>query len=109
VFYDLYLDLCKKNNVSPTKAALDIGISKATPSTWKKRGLTPQGDTLNKIASYFGVSIDYLLGKAEKAPINDESLSGVYLSYAKEAQEQGIPPEDIKLAIETIKKIRGLK
>ena len=78
MFYDLYLDLCKKKNVSPTKAALDIGISKATPSTWKKRGLTPQGDTLNKIASYFGVSTDYLLGQEQKekpAIATDDELS----------------------------------
>lgn len=34
-------------------------------------------------------------------------LQGVYLSYAKEAQENGISPEDIKLAIDTIKRLRG--
>lgn len=62
MFYDLYLELCKERNVSPTRAAIEIGISKATPTTWKKRGLTPQGETLNKIAAYFGVSTDYLLG-----------------------------------------------
>ena len=62
MFYDLYLELCKERNVSPTRAAIEIGISKATPTTWKKRGLTPQGETLNKIAAYFRVSTDYLLG-----------------------------------------------
>lgn len=83
MFYDLYLDLCKKKNVSPTKAALDIGISKATPSTWKKRGLTPQGDTLNKIASYFGVSTDYLLGQEqkEKPAIATDPCAGNFLCY----------------------------
>lgn len=66
MFYDLYLELCKEKNVTPTRAALEIGISKATPTTWKKRGLTPQGETLNKIASYFGVSTDYLLGNVSE-------------------------------------------
>ncbi len=81
VFYDLYLKLCKSKNVSPTRAAIEIGISKATPTTWKKRGLTPQGETLNKIASYFGVSVDYLLTGEEKAPtpegerkVNDDDI-----------------------------------
>lgn len=61
MFYDIYLELCKRKNVSPTRAALEMGLSKATPTTWKKRGLTPQGETLNKIAAYFDVTTDYLL------------------------------------------------
>jgi len=72
VFYDTYLALCQRKNVSPTRAALEIGLSKSTPTTWKKRGLTPQGETLNKIAAYFGVSVGYLLGNEpkEKAAID---------------------------------------
>ena len=66
MFYDLYLELCKEKGVTPTRAAIEIGISKATPSTWKKRGLTPQGETLNKIANYFDVSTDYLLGNVSE-------------------------------------------
>ena len=69
MFYDIYVALCKKKGVSPTKAALEIGLSKATPTTWTKRGLTPQGETLAKIADYFGVSVGYLLGtEDEKTP-----------------------------------------
>ena len=72
MFYDTYLALCQRKNVSPTRAALEIGLSKPTPTTWKKRGLTPQGETLNKIAAYFGVSVGYLLGNEpkEKAAID---------------------------------------
>lgn len=66
MFYDLYLELCKEKGVTPTRAAIEIGISKATPTTWKKRGLTPQGETLNKIANYFDVSTDYLLGNVSE-------------------------------------------
>lgn len=64
MFYETYLDLCQKKAVSPTRAAMELGISKASPTTWKnwkKRGLTPQAGTLNKIADYFGVTTDYLL------------------------------------------------
>jgi transcriptional regulator with XRE-family HTH domain len=43
-----------------------MGLSNATPTAWKKRGLTPKADTLAVIASYFGVSTDCLLGKEEK-------------------------------------------
>ena len=36
-------------------------------------------------------------------------LNDVYFSLAKSAQEEGIDPDDIKLAIETIKAMRNKK
>lgn len=83
MFYDLFNELCQKKGVSVTRAALDMGLSKSHPTAWKKRGLTPNGDTLNKVADYFSVSTDYLLGNGqnEKAPtqegereINDDDI-----------------------------------
>lgn len=61
MFYDLFCTLCKQKNVSPTRAALEIGLSKSTATKWKNSGATPNGDTLARIAEYFGVSTDYLL------------------------------------------------
>lgn len=61
MFYDLYCKLCRQKGVSPTRAALDMGMSKATPTTWKNKGTTPQASQLQKISEYFGVSIDFLL------------------------------------------------
>lgn len=61
MFYDLFCDLCKQKNVSPTRASLEIGLSKSTATKWKNTGATPNGETLSKIAEYFGVSTDYLL------------------------------------------------
>ncbi len=69
MFYDLFCDLCKEKGVSVTKATVDIGLSRTIGTKWKKTGATPNGETLNKIAAYFGVSADYLLGtETEKAP-----------------------------------------
>lgn len=76
MFYDLFNELCKEKGVSVTKATVDIGLSRTIGTKWKNTGATPQGDTLNKIASYFGVSTDYLLGKQdqkEKAPAKAEA------------------------------------
>lgn len=61
MFYDLFCALCSQKGVSPTRAALEIGLSKSTPTTWKKKGTTPQAAQLQKIAGYFGVTVDELL------------------------------------------------
>lgn len=82
MFYDVFLKLCKEKNISPTRAALEIGLSKSTPTTWKKRNLTPRGEILNKIADYFGVPVDYLLGNKEKSPATSEGLTFDNFTYA---------------------------
>lgn len=91
MFYDLYVRLCQEKNVSPTRAAIEIGISKATPTTWKKRGLTPQGETLGKIAEYFGVTTDFLLGKTEKeerTAVSDADMKVAFFSGADIPDEE---------------------
>lgn len=65
MFYDRYCGLCQNKGVSPSRAAIEMGISKGTVSVWKNKGTYPQAAQLNKIADYFGVSTDYLLGKEE--------------------------------------------
>ena len=82
MFYDLFCRLCQEKGVSPTRAPIEIGLSRTIGTKWKKTGATPQGDTLQKIADYFGVSVDYLLGNEEKpAP---ESRNGLSIKEQKD-------------------------
>ena len=74
MFYDKFQRLCQVKGISCHKAALEIGLSNATPTNWKKRGLTPNGETLSQIASYFGVATDYFLN--EKMP--EDISSGIW-------------------------------
>lgn len=67
MFFDIFYDLCQQKGVSCKKAAEEIGLSNSITTKWKKTGATPGGDTLQRIAKYFGVSTDFLLGK-EKTP-----------------------------------------
>lgn len=64
MFYDIYLELCARNNESPSGVAKKIGLSNAAANGWKK-GKMPSELTLVKLARHFGVTTDYLLGNAE--------------------------------------------
>lgn len=75
MFYDRFKALCENKKISPTRAAIDMGFSNSITTKWKKTGATPDGVTLAKIAEYFGITVDELLGK-EKQPADGE-LSGV--------------------------------
>ena len=65
MFWDNYSDLCKKSNKSPTSVSIELGFTNAACSKWKK-GTTPNGKTLQKIADYFGVTTSYLLGETQQ-------------------------------------------
>ena len=70
MFFNTFLALCEKKNISPTRVALDIGLSKAAVTRWKQTESTPNGDVLCKLADYFGCSVDYLLGRTDVPEIN---------------------------------------
>ena len=66
MFYDLFCQLCEKKGVSVTRATVEMGLSRTIGSKWKRTGATPNGETLNRIAEYFGVTADYLLTGSEQ-------------------------------------------
>ncbi len=100
---DRIRELANSKGLSLPNLESELGFGNGTIVKWDKS--SPNTDKLQKVADYFNVSVDYLLGR-EKSP-TDEELCGVYLNYAKEAQDAEIDPDDIKLAIETIKRIRN--
>lgn len=110
--YENFEQLLQKYNISTYKFCKETGISQSTISTWKNKRNLIGPEIGRKVADYFGVSLDYLMtGKEDHeeraTPYSD--LKGVYLSYAKEAQDSGIDPDDIRLALDTIKRLRGGK
>lgn len=60
MFYEQFSKLCEANNIKQTTLARKIGLSSSAPSYWRN-GSIPQSDTVQKIANYFGVSVDSLL------------------------------------------------
>ena len=58
-------DLITKNNLSAYKLSLEIGLNKTFLTDWKNGKAKPSADALHKLADYFNVSVDYLLGRTE--------------------------------------------
>ena len=78
MFIDRYNDLCISKGESANAVAKKLGIASGTVSEWKN-GRAPRNSTAVKIANYFGVSVDYLIGKTDSpekqekpAAISDE-------------------------------------
>lgn len=74
MFYDNFCAICKEKGLKPTNVVNELGLSSGNMTNWKN-GRTPKTEVINKIANFLNVSIDELLGNAEKkAVVNDEDI-----------------------------------
>ena len=77
--------LCNKKHVTVSRMLSDIGLSKGMISNCKSRGTIPSGDSLIKIADYFGVTVDYLLGRdtTETSPNTSTVAPQLIIQYGE--------------------------
>ena len=64
-FAERVLELINEKQISKNKLLTDLNLSKNSFVNWIERGTIPGGDVLAKIAKYFDVSLEYLLGLPE--------------------------------------------
>lgn len=115
--YEVICKLCARNGITVTELCRKSGASRGSLSDLKMgRKSSLSAKTLQKIADYFGVTVDYLLGNEEKKPIiqEDNELAKMLeevrrnpdlramFSLAKNAT-----PEEVRQYINVIKAIKG--
>lgn len=77
MFWDNFYSLCHENKKSPNAIAKELGISSGAITSWKK-GKVPHHNTLLKIAQYFGVTVDYLLGNTDQRGDKEKTPSKLW-------------------------------
>lgn len=82
MFYDIFIELCARKGVKPSRAAEDCGINRSNVASWKKHGYAPRSEALNRIAAYFDVSADYLLGNKKEKPAKKADLDDNDIKFA---------------------------
>ena len=63
-------ELRKKKGISQLRLATDLNTTQNTISRYETGEREPGIDELIKIADYFNVSVDYLIGRTENTKIN---------------------------------------
>lgn len=103
MFYDVYVDLCNKAGKSPSAVAEELGLKRSAVTRWKQGGGITDA-TLGRIAAYFGVSKQYLLGTENK----QETPTIPHAQFREVLSEGGIRlllDEDANVPDENIKDI----
>lgn len=92
MFSDNLMMLCTENNIAPSNLAVKLGYSTTAGNKWAT-GTTPRQTTLNKIAAYFGISVDDLIADKTIVSINKKtapSISDEAVRIAKQYDELDI-------------------
>lgn len=95
-------DLRKNKGMSQIELAKALGISTSSVAMYEVGKREPNFILLKKIASYFKVDVNYLLG------MDHVEVPGVYTVAGSQSGENNLKPEDTRIstkdAIELIKK-----
>jgi transcriptional regulator with XRE-family HTH domain len=69
MYYDRINELCNRNGIKISPLLTKLGLSTGNISRWRN-GAIVNSDIICKIADYFNVSTDYLLGRTDNPEIN---------------------------------------
>lgn len=71
MFWDNFVVECAKKKKSPAAVAEELGFSNSMPTSWKN-GALPRMSSRKKIADYFGITVEELMGtKKEPAGMGE--------------------------------------
>ena len=59
-------ELLRERSMTRNQLLRELGLGKNAFLNWKTQNTLPHGTTLVKIADYFDVSLDWLVGRSEK-------------------------------------------
>lgn len=64
ILYERIKNLCAKHNITINKLESELGFGSSSVKKWERTS-SPSVDKIMKVANYFDVSIDYLLGRSD--------------------------------------------
>lgn len=76
--------LRKERNITQVELAKKLSVSKQAVSNWENDNIQPSIDMLIKIANYFSVSTDYLLGLDDKRYLEITGLSNIKITHIQQ-------------------------
>ncbi len=85
---DIIKDLREQKNLTQSSLAKLLNISPSTIGMWEQNRRSPDNDALKKIADFFGVSADYLLGRTDIIAPNKQQKSNLAEQFAFKLIEQ---------------------
>lgn len=109
--YERLSSLCEEKGIKGGRMCTELGFSKSLMTDLKNgRKKSVNAETAQKIASYFGVSVGYLLGEEETPAIRDSRSSGDItfddFTYAMYNESKKLSTEDKEMLLAFARRLR---
>lgn len=113
--YEIYARLRDEKGLNDYRVSKAVGISAASLSEWKRGKSKPKTDKLQKLADFFGVSIEYLMGaQAERIGSRSDAAAPPIKEYIVRSEEMELlieeaerhSPDNLRLIVEMMKKMK---
>jgi len=83
-FIDRLEELRTEKGITRKQLLEDCSLGKNQYTYWEKKHTIPTPSVLNALATYFGVTSDYLLGTSDERTVPDEKLEGLDFALSGE-------------------------
>lgn len=100
--------LRENDDISQIRFAKEIGYSQASIAAWENGTREPGINTLIKIAQFFNVSIDYLVGKVQQEQKKEKNTELTSSEQTLLANYKRLPEDLRRLAETYVKKLVSL-
>lgn len=112
--YEIYCKLRDEKGIKDATVSKETNIAPSTFSDWKSGRSAPKGEKLQKIADYFGVTVEYLTTgvQPEHYYLNEETARMAQEIYdnpdmkALFSAARGTRPEEMKLATDMLMRFK---
>lgn len=81
--YEIFLKLLNEKGVTAYKVGKATGIAPSTFTDWKTGRSAPKQEKLQKIADYFGVTLDYLMTGEERDYLYSDENSDLLVTFTR--------------------------
>ncbi|MBQ8302768.1 MAG: helix-turn-helix transcriptional regulator [Clostridia bacterium] len=96
IVYERIKRLCAKKGITIAKLESDLGFGNASIKKWEKMS-SPSIDKVVKVATYFDVSIDYLMGRSDIEISMSELVGDEDIISFQRARERMSPKDREKM------------
>lgn len=100
IAFDRLKKLCEQQGISINTLEERIELGKNTLYAWKKK--VPGGTNLQKVADYFNVSTDYLLGRTDNPNVDTDTVEDEFATFFR-INTEGMSEQDKEKLQEELK------
>lgn len=106
-FQNIFKRLRSSCGLTQAEMAEKLGISRSTIGMYETGAREPDFETLEKIADFFNVDIDYLLGRTDKTTLLPETVGHYYIDdEARKAAEFLFTNPEYKVLFDASRKVK---